>query len=340
MIDKSKAVIAALLLGSVCPALILAPLQHRSSASHSENEGETTQTVCAPVTECTEPVKTENLQIPLLQTDGTVCSVDMQTYVIGVVLSEMPAQFEPEALKAQAVVARTYTLRRMLSGGKHENAWVCTDPACCQAFCSVEEYITKGGTKESVDKVISAVQDTGDLIVTYDSKPIEATYFSCSGGSTEDAKAVWGTEIPYLTATDSPGEEQASHYSDTVTFTVEGFFSLLGRRKTEISGSWPEKVTYTAGGGVDQIQICGISYSGTQMRQKLGLRSTAFSLSVSGNCVTVTTRGYGHRVGMSQYGADAMAVQGKTFPEILSHYYRGTTLESMSPYIDKAELLE
>ena len=231
---------------------------------------------------------------------------------------------------AQAVAARTFACRQQLRG-KHPDADVCTESACCQACLSEEQLRARLGDKFEAawDKASAAVQATEGEVLTYDGALIEATYFSCSGGSTEDAAAVWGTEFPYLQAVASPGEEKAAHYTDTVRFSVEAFQNALGVTLSGSPGSWFRDVTYTDGGGVDTIVIGGTTYRGTELRSLLGLRSTAFSVSTTEDTVTVTTRGYGHRVGMSQYGADAMAVTGSTCPEILAHYYPGTTLTKL-----------
>ena len=267
----------------------------------------------------------EAIMIPVLHEDA-VTEMELNDYLTGVVLAEMPASFEEEARKAQAVVARTYTIRAWKRGGKHEGAAVCTDSNCCQGYISQDGYIAKGGTEENVEKMRSAVEETADLVLTYEGQLIEATYFSCSGGSTEDAVAVWGTDVPYLQAVSSPGEEHATHYTDTVSFTAEIFASALGLKLSGDPASWFGPVTYTAGGGVATMEICGTSYTGTALRGALGLRSTAFTVTVQSDTITITTRGYGHRVGMSQYGADAMALTGSTYGEILAHYYQGTTL--------------
>ena len=140
---------------------------------------------------------------------------------------------------------------------------------------------------------------------------------------------MWGTEFPYLQAVASPGEEKAAHYTDTVRFSAGAFQDALGVKLSGSPGSWFRDVTYTDGGGVDTIVIGGTGYRGTELRSLLGLRSTAFSISTTEDTVTITTRGYGHRVGMSQYGADAMAVTGSACPEILAHYYPGTTLTKL-----------
>ena len=276
----------------------------------------------------TEPALPKPKHTICVQTEDGNREMELDTYVTGVLLGEMPADFEPEALKAQAIVARTYTLKSR----KHLPALVCTDSSCCQSYCTEEAYLAAGHSGDDLEKIRTAVADTSALVLTYEGKLIEATYFSCSGGRTEDALAVWGTDVPYLQSVESPGEEAAAHYTDTVTFTTEEFGELLGAEIPK--DGWLGKVTYTRGGGVDTVMIAGTPYSGTTVRKRLGLRSTAFVLNQVGNTVTVTTKGFGHRVGMSQYGADAMAVSGYSCQEILAHYYPGTVLEKYSPIIN------
>lgn len=273
-------------------------------------------------------------QIAVCMQDGSVQKMDLDTYLTGVVLAEMPAQFHVEALKAQAVVARTYTMKRSVSKNKHEGAAVCTDPACCQAYCSPAEYLSRGNSKDAVEKVTQSVLATHGEVLTFKGDYIEATYFACSGGRTESAVAVWGAEIPYLQAVDSPGEENASHYTDTVSFDKEEFAAALGISEEDLNGQWLREISYTDGGGVDCIQMGKKEFSGTEIRAALGLRSTAFIITALGERVTITTKGYGHRVGMSQQGAQAMALEGKTYPEILAHYYQGVVMDTILP-IDK-----
>lgn len=320
MLERCKGIIFAVVLGLVCPAFIIAMLQERTPK---------TQNVMPPTTKETQRVEAAPLQISVLMQDGTIQMMDMNDYLTCVVLREMPASFEVEALKAQAVVARTYALRRYTSAGKHVGAAVCTNADCCQGYYDLNQYLDSGGEEENIAKIQAAVSMTDKLVLVYNGELIDATYFSCSGGMTEDAKAVWGAEIPYLQSTESPGEESAAHYVDTATFTIADFLRMLNlddKNKVQIGN-----ITYTSGGGVDTISVCGTLFKGTEFRQKLGLRSTAFVISVIGDTVTVTTKGYGHRVGMSQYGADAMAVGGAGFPEILAHYYRGTQLVTYNP---------
>lgn len=266
----------------------------------------------------------QQLLIPVFQRDGSLETMDMETYLTGVILAEMPTDFELEALKAQAIVARTYALKRLEAGSKHEGGGVCTDPGCCQGYATSDEF-----QKAQVDKVCQAVAETDGLVLTYGGSFIDATYFSSSGGSTEAAIAVWGTDVPYLQAVDSPGEENAAHDTDYVQFSGEEFAGMLEVNLTGDPASWFGTITHTSGGGVDTIEIGGELYQGTRLRSILGLRSTKFNISVSGDTITIETHGFGHRVGMSQYGADAMAASGSSCAEILSHYYPGTSLEKM-----------
>lgn len=270
------------------------------------------------------PVK--EYDISVLNEHGETVQMEMNEYLTCVVLCEMPASFEPEALKAQAVVARTYALRRQKIGSKHENADICMDPSCCQGYISISEYLGSGGQADDVEKVRKATSETNGEVLLYDGELIEATYFSCSGGLTEDASAVWGSDIPYLQSTKSPGEEKATYFTDTVQYSTKEFADRLGRTLSETPAAWVEEVTYTSGGGIDNMRICGVDYPGTELRKLLGLRSTSFLFSIVGDTITITTKGYGHRVGMSQYGADAMAVQGSSYEQILKHYYQGVEL--------------
>lgn len=302
-------------LACVFPAVALSVIK----PFYTESVNETTYP------ECTMPDDAYPSHPVEVSTDSGVLRMELEDYICGVVLAEMPAEFEPEALKAQAVVARTYTCRRV-EHPKHDSVDVCTDPNCCQAYISRYDYLGKGGTEASMEKVRSAVYDTRGEVLLYDGQLIEATYFSCSGGKTEDAQAVWGTDVPYLQSVESPGEERAIHYTDSITMPVQDFCTALDLNLTELRAFGVGRIRYTDGGGVSDIELGGITFAGTRVRQLLGLRSTAFVITWAGDSVTVTTKGFGHRVGMSQYGAEAMAVQGNDYKAILSHYYQGAAV--------------
>ena len=308
----------ALILGILLPGLVLEAVVRLSRLKQ-------TQPPETEVSFYTQPAETP-VRIRVLDRDGDVIMMELEEYITGVVLAEMPASFEPEALKAQAVVARTYAMRAEQGMSKHENAAVCMESSCCQAFRWPEE----GSDPADAEKVRAAVQDTASRVLVYEGELIEATYFSCSGGSTEDAVAVWGTEVPYLVSTESPGEEKAAHFEVTVLMSCDTFLSALSLEERGEPEHWFGAVTHTAGGGVDTMEICGKTFSGTELRSLLELRSTAITMEPEGDSIRISTKGFGHRVGMSQYGADAMALGGSTYDEILAHYYRGTELQKLS----------
>ena len=277
------------------------------------------------------PAETSNYKISVLLNDSHIAQMELDDYVTGVLFGEMPAEFQEEALKAQAVAVRTFAMKNKMSGNKHQNGAVCTDSTCCQAYLSESEYRARGGTDASIAKIRECVQSTSQQVITYKGTLIEATYFSSSGGMTEAAVQVWGSEVPYLQSVPSPGEAQTKGRVQTVTFPMKEFKRILNISEGPII---VESVTYTDGKGVDDIWISGKKYSGTDVRKLLGLRSTIFRISTVGDTVAVTTKGYGHRVGLSQYGAQAMAESGSTYGDILSHYYPGTVISYLTD-IDK-----
>lgn len=314
-----KDIVTAFIMGMVLPALFLNFSIMLLDAQRPVVEIEASVPAQSAVKEESRLVKVRN-------DAGKVTRQKMDEYLVGVLLGEMPASFEVEALKAQSVVARTYAEKANSTGGKHGDGSVCTRASCCQGFVSKEAYLEQGGTEEGIKRVEEAVKAVSGLCLAYEGELIEATYFSCSGGYTEAAISVWGTDYPYLQAVSSPGEEDAAYYTDTRHFTAQAFQNALGETLDGSPAQWFGKVTYTDGGGVEVMNIGEKEYTGTQLRALLNLRSTAFTVSVDQQVITITTRGYGHRVGMSQYGADAMAAEGKTFRQILAHYYPGTEL--------------
>lgn len=322
-----KEALLAAILGLMLPGTLLntlVALDDEQAEAPAEYDG------VQPPTVGTEHTEGSRLQI-LFRDSDSVAERDMDDYLVGVLLAEMPASFETEAKKAQAVAARTFALKAAVTGGKHGDSSVCGDSGCCQAYIAPEEYLARGGSADAVEQARAAVEATSGYVLTYEGVLIEATYFSCSGGSTEDAVAVWGSDYPYLRAVESPGEEGAAHYTDTAYFTAEEFQAALGTSLTGSPAGWFGFTTYTAGGGVNTMRIGNRDYKGTELRRLLGLRSTAFSVSADADGVSITTRGFGHRVGMSQYGADAMAAAGSDYREILGYYYGGTTLTLWEP---------
>lgn len=271
---------------------------------------------------------TKDSAVSVCLTDGTELALD--AYLQRVLLGEMPISFEKEALKAQAVAARTYTAKAM-AGGKHGGK-LCTDSTCCQAFCDAAAFASF--TPEEREKAADAVRETDALVLTYDGALIEATFFSCSGGRTEDAVAVWGTDYPYLRSVESPGEEAAKYDTDSRLVSKRELETALEITLSDNAASWVGAVQLTSGGGVETIELGGIRFLGVYLRKALGLRSTAFTVTPEGDALRFDTRGYGHRVGLSQYGANAMAADGADFREILRHYYPGTALLNYGEFVE------
>lgn len=264
--------------------------------------------------------------------DGAVSELDEADYLTRVILSEMLPGFGLEAMKAQAVAARTFALRQR-AAGKHPEADVCTQSSCCQACCSVEDLRERLGDqfRDAWALAYSAVQQTEGEVLTFGGKLIDATYFSCSGGSTEDAAAVWGTDVPYLRAVESPGEQDAAVFASSVCVSAEAFRQTICTVDSAADFSagpadWIGQAEQTPGGGVAWIRIGGTEMTGVQLRRLFHLNSTKFTLAWDGTQFVFDVRGYGHRVGMSQYGAQAMAELGFDYRAILLYYYRGVTI--------------
>lgn len=256
----------------------------------------------------------------------TVNEMSLREYLVGVLFAEMPSDFPEEALKAQAVAARTFALKKA-EAGKHPTADVCTDSACCQGYleCTDEDIL---------NRLQGAIDATDGLVITYGDELIDATFFSCSDGKTESAAEVWGSDIPYLQSVESPGEENAPPYTQTVVLEADYFSEVLEGAYPQINLSgnplgWFGAESRTEGGGIDTVFIGGTAVSGTELRRLFSLRSTDISFSPSETEITVTTCGFGHRVGMSQYGAKAMAENGIPFYDILTHYYSGTSIKKL-----------
>lgn len=262
---------------------------------------------------------------------GEVEEMTMAEYLWCVTAAEMPASFEQEALKAQAVTARTYTVWKMQAGeADHPEADVCTDINCCQAFLSREQAAANWGASAAAysEKIRTAVAETDGQIITYDGQPIQAVFFSSAAGRTEDAVAVWGNSVPYLVGVDSPEGEGVPNYRTEVTLTAEEFRTafLAQYPGADLSGppsGWFGGQTLTASGRVATIQVGGVTVKGTELRSLFSLRSTSFTVVPGEDSVSFQVVGYGHGVGMSQYGANALAQQGMTYDEILTWYYTG-----------------
>lgn len=262
--------------------------------------------------------------------------MDLGTYLVGVVRAEMPASFEQEALRAQAVAARTYTLYKIQSGGNHgDTADICTDSTCCQAYISEDRAKSNWGDNadEYEAKIESAVTSTDGEAILYGGVPILAVFHSSSAGLTRAAGEVWLNDLPYLQAVDSPeaGDSIPNYYS-RVEFTAEEFREkfLAAHPEADLSGpigGWLKDTVADAAGSVATLSVGGVTVKGTEVRTILGLRSACFEWETEDGKLVFYVTGYGHGVGMSQYGANQMAKDGADYREILTHYYTGVTVE-------------
>ncbi len=262
-------------------------------------------------------------------------NMEFEEYITNVVCAEMPALFEAEALKAQAVAARTYTVSKINANVSdeilqmHKNARICTDSAHCQAYLSNEELQQKWGNDADkyYSKIKSAVYNTQSEIVTYNNEPIRAVFHSSNNGKTENAKNVWGGEFPYLVSVESAGEDLSPKYKTEYTTTFDNFYNVISQNYANADKSrFIENITYTDGEKVDSITVFGTKIRGVDMRSMFKLNSADFEIQKQNDVVTFTCYGYGHGVGMSQYGANYMAKNGKKYDEILKTYYSGTAI--------------
>lgn len=268
--------------------------------------------------------------------------IPLEDYVAGVVAAEMPARYGAEALKCQAVATRTravFSCRALGGNGcaAHADCDLCDDAACCQGYRDFASRAAAWGSEASVmeARIISAVRATAGEILTYDGLPIEVLYHACSGGRTEDAAAVFAQAVPYLVSVDSPGEEGYDGYTATARLTLseaaeqlEHAFPGCGVTAEGLPGQLRLQST-TASGRVDTLLVGMQTVTGHAFRQALGLRSTFITWDADDTAIVFTTRGYGHGVGMSQAGAQAMAAQGTEYADILNHYYPGAVLSRL-----------
>lgn len=272
-----------------------------------------------------------------------VIEMQLDEYVKGVVAAEMPASFEIEALKAQTLAARTYTLLKVIknkgnSDEYHKGGDICTNFAHCQAYKNNKQLKETWGIVEyykNLDRISKAVDETKDLVITYQDDLINPLFHSTSGGKTENSEDVFQSKLPYLRSVISLGEEASPRYTSKVVLSFDEFKNrLLNQDKELILNKNDIKnikiINESEGLRVKQIQIGNKVFKGTEIRNVFSLNSTNFKISLEKNNIIIKTIGYGHGVGMSQFGANALAKQGKNFNDILTYYYLGTEIKNIS----------
>lgn len=272
---------------------------------------------------------------------GENVDINIDDFLCGVLASEMPASFDIEALKAQAVAGRTYIyykndlILKGIDDGKHVGAVVCDDYNHCKSYINLENQNPWGERyDEYYAKISQAVLETSGEYIAYLNEPIASVFHSTSSGNTESAKDVWGSDIPYLQAVTCEGSLSSPKYEENFSFTYENFKTIILKNYPDIifstdKNSWFNSSVRSDSGGIISVILCGQEISGIHLREMLSLNSTNFTVVYEENSIVFTTKGYGHGVGLSQYGANSLALNGLDYKEILTHYYQGTNIQKI-----------
>lgn len=268
--------------------------------------------------------------------DKKVEKIELEEYVKGVVASEMPVSFDEKALEAQAVAARTYYIAKRIDPCSQAIKGEICNTTHCQVYTTKEENLNKWAPSEAQknwDKICDAVEKTKGQVLVYNGEVIKyPQFFATSSGKTESSVDVFARDVPYLKSTDSEGEEIAPKYTSSVKLSISSFVNAINEKYKNAkvtNQNAKEKVkinSNTEGGAVKEIILGDEKIDGTSFRKLFNLNSTNFTLSFSDKDVEINCKGYGHGVGMSQWGANVMAKQGKTYDEILKHYYSGVEI--------------
>ena len=267
-----------------------------------------------------EDIKKNEITVTVYRNNGKIINLELEEYVLGVVGAEMPASFNIEALKAQTILARTYALKSIKNGKK------LTDTVSTQAYKDNSELqkLWKNDYTKYYEKIKKAVNETKGKVILYNNEYIDAVYHSTSNGKTENSKNVWKNSLPYLVSVDSSWDKNVKSYKKETIFEINEFCNIL---KLDVEEPITYEIIHNETGRVRQITINNKTFSGTEFRNLLKLRSADFEMEINDEKVKVTTYGYGHGVGMSQYGANEMAKQGYSYIQILKHYYTGVVIK-------------
>ncbi len=271
-----------------------------------------------------------------LPSSGQVLNLDFEEYIAGIVGAELTPNFPEEAIKAQAVAARSFLLSKLavyLEEGipdSHHGALLCGEFDHCRSYTPLSEQ----EDEQYIERVKKAVEDTRGEYLTYENKVAKAYFHKVSSGKTENVKDVWGTELPYLVSVESQGDMRADGYRSRVFYPKEAFFTVIRglRPKLKLPNTLTDDdltIKCTSGGSVETVSLFGEKFSGKEIQDGFGLKSRAFSLEFQGEEAVFDVKGNGHGVGMSQAGAKAMAEEGADYQEILSHYYSGVSLSQL-----------
>lgn len=329
---------------------ILVSIQAASSTERDQTEEKRATTL---------QIEEDAAHIPVYLTkEKRIVKPSLEAYIRGVVAAEMPADFNKEALKAQALAARTYIIDRVARqdfsdmeqfGETAKGAWV-SDTVQHQVYYTDEQLerhwgrgLNKSDYIKKSNRINEAVNETKGQVITYEGRPIYAAFFSTSNGKTENSEDYWQDRYPYLRSVDSSWDKEAPSYEgEPVTLHLSEFSEKLEQstgKPIAVTASaankddWITIVSKTEGDNIAEIKIGDQTYTGREVREALDLRSSDFSWTVDGDHISFTTRGYGHGVGMSQWGANLMAEEGKTAQEIIEHYYQGVSVEDYYQWV-------
>jgi stage II sporulation protein D len=313
----------------IVPAILVLPFSEgKVSGKLEENLGANPK-----AKEATSPTADAGVEVGVYRfSKSKIEQIPLEDYLVGVVASEMPADFQEEALKAQALTARTYIVRQLMSKQNHlglpKGAQV-GDTTMDQVYSSDDQLRKEWGADYSwkKKKVLDAVRATSGQILTYNGEPIQATFFSTSNGYTENSEDYWPSKLPYLRSVTSPWDKTSPKFSYQQIFTLKDFENKLGVRLGN-SSTIGQITARTAGKRIGTVKFGSKTLTGKEIREKLGLKSSDFTWERKGDNIVIHTKGYGHGVGMSQYGANGMAAEGNTYKDIVKHYYTDVDITS------------
>lgn len=334
IIEKIKKHYVFFFLFSSIGAFVILPMWLTQSFEINEDTQRIEINVEKPSLDLGEQYKKINL---LHNNENVVETLELEDYLINVVAAEMPVEYEEEALKAQATVARTYTLYQIENGHKHDNADVCDSSTCCQAWISKEKRYEKWGDNqdEKWSKLTNAVYSTAGEVITYNGKPIDAFFHSNSGGTTEIPINVWGgSDFPYLQVVETSGEDEYSQYYSEKEYTKAEIESKMKSAYSDFSIDWNEEncieiLEYTESSRIKTLKIGNKNISGVEARKIFELKSSNFTYEISESTVKFKVIGYGHGVGLSQTGSNTLAKEGKNYKEIIEHFFKNVEIENI-----------
>lgn len=323
----------AIFIGVLIVSIVFIPILFGflSSSSMAENNNKVEK---VKNTKLVDVVNLKEVEV-YISKENKVEKVPLEEYVLSVVSSEMPAAFHEEALKAQSILARTFVINKLITGCNNIKEGNICDTTHCQAYLNINEKKKAWGKDgdEYLKKLKKVVKETEGKVLSYNDQLVKyPQYFSTSSGNTEDAVAVFSEDVPYLKSVESPGEEISPKYESEISISISDFKSKIKKSipNSDLGNNITEEVKIlnrNTGGTVDDIKIGDTTIKGKEFRKIFGLNSANFTLEVLEDKINIKCLGYGHGVGMSQWGANVMAKEGSKYDEILEHYFKGSKIE-------------